>query len=179
MHQRGIASTAEFTVPAARVENLVTTTSRDEVLVYDQDRHHIHHLNPTASAVWSQCNGRRTVSEVAQAAGVDEDAVRLALRKLEDANLLDGTLEAGVRGTTHSRRSFMKKAAVAGAIAVPAIVSISAPHAAAAQSVPGGSTCTGGVTCVKPSKTNAGNVGAKCCVGNVAGACNNGGQCAV
>jgi hypothetical protein len=176
MHQRGIVSTAEFTVPAARVENLVTTTSKDEVLVYDQDRHHIHHLNPTAAAVWSLCNGRRTVTEVAQAAGVDEEAVRLALRKLEDANLLDGTLEAGVRGTTQSRRSFMKKAAVAGAIAVPAIVSISAPHAAAAQSVP---TCTGGVTCVKPSRTDPGNVGSKCCVGTVAGTCNNGGQCAV
>jgi hypothetical protein len=161
MHQRAIASTAGLTVPAARVENLVTTTSRDEVLVYDQDRHHIHHLNPTAAAVWSLCNGRRTVSEVARAAAIDEDAVRLALRKLDDAKLFDGPLEAGVRGTTQSRRSFMKKAAVAG-VAVPMIASISAPAASAQTSSgtcsPGSMPCSNGsaaTTCC----TSAGRLG--------------------
>lgn len=168
MHQRAIASTAGFAVPAARVENLVTTTSRDEVLVYDQDRHHIHHLNPTAAAVWNLCNGRRTVSEVAQAAGVDEDAVRLALRKLEDANLLDGPLEAGVRGSTQSRRSFMKKAAVAG-VAVPMIASISAPAASASHS-----------RCLS-SGTPCGSVGAcnsSCCSHAVGGGSGNNRTCA-
>jgi hypothetical protein len=149
MHHRGIESLSEFTVPAARVENLVTTTSRDEVLVYDQDRHHIHHLNATAAVVWNLCNGRRTVNELARIAAIDEDAVCLALRKLEDAHLLEGPLETGVRGTTQSRRSFMKKAAVAG-VAVPMIASVSAPSASAANSANKaalGASCKGGGNC--------------------------------
>ena len=164
MQHWDIASRKELTVPDARVANLVTTASRNEVLVYDQDRHHIHHLNATAAAVWNLCNGKRTVAQVARAAGVDEDAVRLALRKLADANLLDGPLEAEIRGTTHSRRSFMKKAAVAGAIAVPAIVSISAPTAAQSGS-PGGEPTQPAQTCSQPD-CGAGRKDLPCCVGN-------------
>ena len=36
--------TDDLKVPAARIEDLVTTESKDEVLVYDQAVHHIHHL---------------------------------------------------------------------------------------------------------------------------------------
>ena len=140
MHRQDNASIGGFIVPAGRVENLVTTKAGDDVLVYDQDRHHIHHLNPTAAAVWTLCNGRRSVSDISQATGFDSDAVRLALRKLEEANLLDGPLAPDVRGAMQSRRSFMKKAAVAG-LAVPMIASISAP-AASAQTSTGSCTPT-------------------------------------
>ena len=121
-------------VPAARTAHLVTTQSKDEFLVYDQQRHHIHHLNPTAAAIWWFCDGTRTVSDLARAAAVDEESVRIALRKLDDAHLLDGPLSTEIRGVTQSRRTFMRKAAVAGAVAVPVVVSMSAPPAAAAQS---------------------------------------------
>lgn len=142
-----------LTVPAARTIDLVTTESKDEVLVYDQAVHHIHHLNATAAKVWRLCNGERTVSEIALEAGIAEDAVKLALRTLEDAQLLDAPLATTMRGT-QSRRSFMKKAAVAG-VAVPAIISISAPSASAGQSCPGGclndKDCSTGYYCQQQS----------------------------
>jgi hypothetical protein len=133
--------TDDLKVPAARMVDLVTTESKDEVLVYDQAVHHIHHLNATAAKVWRLCNGERTVSEIAAEAGINVDAVKLALRTLEDAQLLDGPLPAAMRGT-QSRRAFMKKAAVAG-ITVPAIVSISAPLASAQGSAPYTTDCVG------------------------------------
>lgn len=124
--------TQGLTVPAARIDELVTTTSADEVLVYDLTTHHIHHLNVTTSSVWKLCDGQRTVGQIAAGAGLDPNAVRLALRQLEDTKLLDGPLAAGMRGT-QTRRAFMRKAVVAGA-AVPLIASISAPSASATQS---------------------------------------------
>jgi len=117
-------------VPGARRENLVTTEVKEEVLVYDEERHHIHHLNQTAAAVWRLCNGQRTVSDIAQVTGIEEDAVRITLHKLDQANLLNGALATDMRGN-QSRRSFMKKVGIA---AVPAIVSVTAPSAAVASS---------------------------------------------
>ncbi len=68
------------------------------------------------------------MSEIAIETGMAEDAVKLALRTLEDAQLLDVPLATAMRGM-QSRRAFMKKAAVAGAATVPAIVSVRAPQA--------------------------------------------------
>lgn len=118
-------------VPAARTIDLVTTQSNDEVLVYDQQSHHIHHLNAQAVGVWRLCDGSRTVDEISIAAGLDETAVRIALGRLEDAHLLDGKMQTGLR-VTQSRRALIRKAAIAGAL--PAIISVSAPIAASASS---------------------------------------------
>ena len=91
--------------PAARVENLAMTETADEVLVYDTERHHIHHLNRTLTIVWRLLDGQRTISEVAAearlqlGADISEQGVQLALAKLSDANLLDGTLSLAMRGS--------------------------------------------------------------------------------
>jgi hypothetical protein len=122
--------------PRARTSGLVTTEAADEVLVYDTDRHHIHHLNITTAAVWRHCDGERAVGDLARLAGqdlgasVDEATVRLALTKLDDAGLLTEPLAAELRLSRMSRRTFMQRAGVAGALAVPAIVSTTAPAAA-------------------------------------------------
>lgn len=131
-------------VPAMRTTELVTTASKDEVLVYDQAAHHIHHLNASAAKVWYLCDGQRSVAAIAMETGLTPDAVKLALRTLEDAQLLDGTLASELRGT-QSRRAFMKKATIAGA--VPAIVSVTAPIAASAASGDCGKTCTSNGQC--------------------------------
>jgi hypothetical protein len=55
--------------PLARTEELVTTTSKDEVLVYDKTAHHIHHLNASAAQVWYLCDGERTVADLAVETG--------------------------------------------------------------------------------------------------------------
>lgn len=74
------------------------------------------------------------MADVARAAAIGEEAVRDALRQLDDANLLASPLANAMRGPGQSRRTFMKKAAVAGTVIAPAIVSISAPQAASASS---------------------------------------------
>lgn len=135
-------------VPAARFHGLVTTATGDEVLVYDKERHHIHHLNRTSAIVWRLCDGQRSVEEIALLASTEADAevdvstIRLALSKLSGAYLLAQPLEDGMSVRSQSRRVFMKRAAVAGAIAVPAIVSMSAPALAAASGL-----CGSGCTC--------------------------------
>ncbi len=122
------------TVPAARTRGLVVTESKNEVLVYDLEAHHIHHLNPLAATVRRLCTGEQTMAGLAIASGLAEESVRIALSQLATANLLDGEVAVPRRAAGSSRRAFLRRSAIAGATAVPAIVSISAPRAAAAQS---------------------------------------------
>ena len=102
--------------------------------------HHIHHLNAVSAAIWRLCDGQRSVDEIADAASdalgddVSAETVRFALGKLAEARLLAGSPGNGASRAGQSRRSFLRKAAVAGAVAVPAVVSISAPSAAAQTS---------------------------------------------
>ena len=71
-----------------------TTAKTGEIIVYDTLAHHLHRLNQTTTAVWRACSGQRSVPEVA--ATIEEalrvprsaDTVRLALTRLEDAQLL-------------------------------------------------------------------------------------------
>ncbi len=115
-------------VPTARYEGLIVTETQDDLLVYDQDRHHVHHLNPTAATIWRTCDGNRSINTIASVAGIDEDDVVVALGKLQDAGLLNDTL-VPVERESRSRRSLLKKAGIAAAI-----VSVSAPTAAFAVS---------------------------------------------
>ena len=159
-----------FRVPAARADGLIVTRSHDEVLVYDTGAHHLHHLNHLSAVVWRLCDGQRTVADLARLAQIEVDgvvtveSVRLALTKLGAANLLDGELGAGLRGTGQSRRAFLRRSAIAGAAAIPVVVSISAPQAAAATS-----------TCLGPGECNASTVGRIC--GANAGQCQQGLRC--
>jgi hypothetical protein len=122
--------------PAARSTGLVITEAAEEVLVYDTERHHIHHLNRTSAVIWRLLDGQRTADEIARLAAielesaVDALSVRTALTTLSDADLLDGDLSADQRVLGQSRRRFLRKAAIAGA-AVPVIASITAPSALA------------------------------------------------
>jgi hypothetical protein len=135
-------------VPAARFERLVMTEAGGEVLVYDERSHHIHRLNQASAAVWRLCDGRRTVAHVASETGMPVELVQVALGKLADAGLLDGELPAGMRAAGQSRRRFLTKAVVAGGVALPVLVSISAPTAVQAQSCLGlGTPCLSSAQC--------------------------------
>ena len=132
----GLGASGQTRLPAARSAGLIVTASEDELVIYDVAAKHIHHLNAVSAAVWQLCDGRRTVAEVAAAATetigarVDADAVAIAAAKLGDARLL---VEA-VAIPRMSRRIFGRRVAMAGAAAVPAVVSITAPHASASAS---------------------------------------------
>jgi len=154
-------------MPMARYTDLVVTETRDQVLVYDTVVHHIHTLNLTSAAVWRLCDGQHDANDLARLASaelgirIDEAMVRLALTQLDDAGLLEEPLPADTRMSGLSRRSFMKRSAVVGAVAVPAIVSITAPMAASAQSVcPPGSCrdvqCPAGKVCLQADRADCG-----------------------
>lgn len=119
----------------ARRDGLIVTSTEQETLVYDQDRQELHHLNPLATLVWQQADGQTSTDAMLESARTQVDArlsiteIDLALTMLAEANLLQGTQPSA----TSSRRRLIR-AATAGAVALPLVVSISAPSAAAANS---------------------------------------------
>lgn len=146
----------------ARVDGLIVTDVGEDLVVYDDDRQAIHTLNPLAATIWRRCDGTTSEEQMAAALGVSADTIAAAITLLHNALLITGT--AGDRTPSPrphavSRRRVMRQAGVAG-IALPAIVSITAPRAHAALSdcpddaIPA-SECTDndGVACWKDSET--------------------------
>ena len=154
-------------LPKARRSEILTREIPGELLVYDMKRHRAYCLNETAAYIWKQCNGKRTVAQLAcqledrSGGSVDEKIVWLALDQLEKRHLLDPRFsfpsQSGV-----SRRGVIRSIGLASVIALPVVVSIIAPTAVqAASCIPGGiptGSCTG-VTkvgcCCTNSKTCA------------------------
>lgn len=128
--------------PAARQVGLVMTRTNHELMAFDTETNQLHHLNPLATAVWARLDGTQTVGDIATAvsAELDEDvspeAIVESLRLLSNAGLLQTAwVAAQGLGSRSSRRTLLRRATVAGAVAVPVIASITAPSAAMANSV--------------------------------------------
>ncbi|MET0397034.1 MAG: PqqD family protein [Longimicrobiaceae bacterium] len=138
--------------PEQRREQLLTSEVGGERVVYDLERDRAHRLNPTTSRVWSLCDGRRTVEEIAAQLGpaldprAGEHVVWLALEQLDRAGLLREPLDRSREERRLTRREVLALG-VAGVAAflLPGCDSIvvPAPHArldqalAAADSLPG------------------------------------------
>jgi hypothetical protein len=126
---------AADTLPRARVRDLVIQQLDDETLVYDKERDEAHCLNQTAALVWEQCDGKTTVSQAARslqdklAVPVGADLIWLAVKQLRRFHLV----ESAQRSPSVSRRDLVLKYAPA-ALALPVIMSISAPAPAMAAS---------------------------------------------
>jgi len=156
-------------VPRARTEGLVIQELPDEVLVYDRDNDKAHCLNQTAALVWKYCDGKTTVSNMAQllerdlkTESVDENVVWYALDQLGKDHLLEETVVPPALLAGMSRREMVRVLGVAAVVAVPLVTSIIAPTPAqAATCTPSGGACTPG----------PGNL---CC----SGVCNPGNTCA-
>jgi hypothetical protein len=126
-------------LPEAKKTNLLTTELEDEVVVYDPERKQAHSLNRTALAVWNQCDGQSSLTDLQRRVSADvgtpisEATVLLALRKLERAGLLAEKLGSF---EPMSRRRLLGNAGRLGAAAVaaPIVVSALVPVAAAAAS---------------------------------------------
>lgn len=143
-----------------RWQDLVVTETDDEVLIYDQVSHHIHHLNAACSKVWKQCDGTADPAHIAKATGLPRDVVDLALHRLDDANLLEGGSRDQRMAPASSRRAFLRKTAIAGGLAFPAIISVSAPAAADGESCSDDSSSSG-----NPNDCACGNNHAYCASG--------------
>ena len=121
---------AEF--PKQRVDDLVVTRTQGDMLVYDERSKGLHTLNAEMATVWEACDGNRSVSQIAVLTGLDQSLVDHALGKLSHADLLVRSLPSS--GESQSRRRLLKKAAVGVGVAVPTIISITAPAAASIPS---------------------------------------------
>jgi Coenzyme PQQ synthesis protein D (PqqD) len=154
--------------PRARRSDLVVRELEGELLVYDLASHRAHRLNPTAALVFQGCDGRTALPDLAarlrRELGVpaDERWVRLALRRLSRAGLLEKGVSApaGV-----SRREILQRSGRAAGLALllPAVTSILAPTPAeaAASCVQGNPGCAGqafGTPCYQSSTTDCGIV---------------------
>jgi len=114
-------------------------TVGEELCLYDWRRGRVHALNPTAALVWRQCNGAISVEEMAaelrrQLDVPEADAlVRLTLRRLARAHLLDESPDPPADRSGQTRRALLQRS-VAVAL-LPAIYTIAVPTPVAAQSV--------------------------------------------
>ena len=124
------------TIPKSRQEGIIVRELPEEVLIYDVERDKAHCLNKTAGFVWQHCDGRTRVATVARLLAareqtpVDESVILLALDQLAERHLLVDALPRQSRAKV-SRRNLVLKYAPA-ALALPVILSITAPTAAAA-----------------------------------------------
>ncbi|HKB64385.1 MAG TPA: PqqD family protein [Pyrinomonadaceae bacterium] len=154
------SSPPEF-LPLARSEEIITKRIDGELLVYNRLRDEAHCLNETAAAIWKCCDGRTTANEIAEllskktGSTIDEKVIWLGLDELRRKHLLMETRanpERATRGLTLSRREAIRRIGLGAAIALPVIVTITAPTPAQAGtckhnnvSCSTGSECCSGV----------------------------------
>jgi hypothetical protein len=126
-------------LPKARKADLVTRQIPGELLVYDLKRHKAFCLNDAAASVWKNCNGKRTVKDLAlalekdQHGPIDDKVIWLALDQLEKSNLLQSTAARPTGFSPVSRRSLLR-AGIITAVTLPLVTMITAPVAAQAGS---------------------------------------------
>jgi hypothetical protein len=119
----------------------------DEMVIYSSGRQQAYCLNPVAAFIYLRCDGESAVSEVARALAEhmpleDPDlALALALAELREQGLLVAeTVVSHVPGAT--RRSFLKTAVAAAAVAV---VALPTPARAATICVGGSADCANNI----------------------------------
>ncbi|HLJ96688.1 MAG TPA: PqqD family protein [Gemmataceae bacterium] len=120
--------------PSARQERLVAEQVGEELVVYDLERHRVHHLNRAAALVWQNCDGQKSIGELKKVLQTklnpkaDEGIVWTALERLGKAHLL--TEAVSPPATMTRRQAFRKFGRVAAlALLVPVVKSIVAPDA--------------------------------------------------
>lgn len=127
--------------PKARSNEILTREIPGELLIYDLKRHKAYCLNETAASIWKQCNGKRTVPEIARQVEksrkvpLDEKIVWLAVDQLQKTHLLDLRFPLPPPSVI-SRRESIRSLGLATAVALPIVVSIIAPTAVQAATCP-------------------------------------------
>jgi hypothetical protein len=125
-------------LPSSLNEKLVISELDDETLIYDQETDQAYCLNQISASVWKRCDGKTTVQQAVRSLqselgiAVDSDVVWLAVKQLRRYRLVDRLDEY----PQVSRRDLVLKYAPA-ALALPLIMSISAPTPAQAGSCAG------------------------------------------
>ncbi len=138
--------------PRAKQTRLVVEEMAEGTIVYNSVKSDLHSLNSTASFVWKQCDGKRTVAEIVRNFASEyqmpdsQEAVWIALDQLESNGLLEEALTRPVETHLLSRRGMLKHASQGALIALPLVTTMMAPTPANAQSGPTGPTGSTGPT---------------------------------
>jgi hypothetical protein len=146
--------------PLARAKGLVIRELGGEVVVYDEERHRAHCLNPTAALVFRLADGGRTAGEIATllGPGADEDLVHAALDLLAGAALVEGVDAPPPRAP--SRRRLLRRVGLGAAVLAPAVASLLVPTPVEAAA-----------TCIPAASCNGSNNGQACYNSNPATEC--------
>ncbi|MEZ5344422.1 MAG: hypothetical protein R2681_02605 [Pyrinomonadaceae bacterium] len=136
--------------PVARTNDLVIQNSGAESLIYDLKDHKALCLNSTTNSVWKLCDGKNSVSLINRKLFGEskrtESIVELAILQLAENNLLMNSKSVLDPAGQISRRQVIRNAALTSAVLLPAVILITAPRAAHAQS------------CVNPGGAPPGNI---------------------
>ena len=136
--------------PLSRKENIVVQELEGEILVYDLSENKAFCLNETSALVWQACDGNKTPAEISSFISkqlntpANEDLVWLALDELKKEKLIENGNELPNHFAGISRRDAIKKVGLSTLIALPVIVAVTSPAAAAAGSYCG---ATRNMTC--------------------------------
>ena len=153
-------------LPEARRKGIISKEVDGELLIYDLERDKAHCLNPSAAAIWKLCDGQTTTDQITNSLSknnsvpVDERVVWLALAEFRRTHLLEESdqMEPGPKPILGmSRREAVRRIGLGAAIALPIVISITAPTPAhAASLLPQGSPCSTSAEC--QSSVCSGNV---------------------
>ena len=126
--------------PVARTKDLIIEELPDEVLVYDLNTDKAHCLNRMSALIWKNCDGEKTEGDIAAIlqnelkTPMSAKVVTLGLEELAGYGLLQADAPLVPPGRV-SRRRLIQNLGLTAAIALPLIMSISAPAAAGAGSI--------------------------------------------
>ncbi|MEK7725308.1 MAG: PqqD family protein [Acidobacteriota bacterium] len=126
--------------PLCRKDNIVVQELEGEVLVYDLSDNRAVCLNETSALIWQACDGSKTPAEISEFISkklnttANEDLVWLALDQLKKENLIENSDALPNHFAGMSRREAIKKVGLSSLIALPVIMAVTSPAAAAAGS---------------------------------------------
>ncbi|HEY6231524.1 MAG TPA: PqqD family protein [Pyrinomonadaceae bacterium] len=156
-------------LPAARRDEIITREVDGELLIYDRARDKAHCLNETAAAIWKRCDGRTTARDIANSiaqetgGATDERVVWLGLDELRRKHLLveiEPWPQSMAGSSTFSRRDVIRRIGLGAAIALPVVITITAPTPAQA-----GTCKSAGQPCGTSSQCCSGSCSGGTCLG--------------
>jgi hypothetical protein len=155
------------TIIKARTTNIAVQETPGELLIYDNEAQKAYCLNETASYIWKNCDGSKSISDLSKMVAkqfdvaYNEDFVWLAIDQLKKDSLLDESVTVAPRFEGLSRREVIKRVGLAVAV-FPIVASLSLN----AQDAPSG-VCAGACSSTPACALVPGNVPPCTCTANV------------
>jgi Coenzyme PQQ synthesis protein D (PqqD) len=149
------------TIIKARTSNIAVQEAAGETLIYDNEAQQAYCLNETASYIWKNCDGFKSVSDISKLVSkkfdvaYNEDFVWLAIDQLKKDSLLDNSIEVTSRFDGMSRREIIKKVGLAVAV-FPIVASMSLKAQTSPSATCNNAPCSNAAACI------AGNPGVVC-----------------